>query len=85
MQSDKFHHVEITLQPFERGHTLGTVKLDGVELRNVRSVKIESGHSQITEVTFTVIAAATVNALGANVVFGEEDGWLTIDNDNSNG
>lgn len=64
---DKFHHVEVTLQPFEHGHTVGVVKLDGVELRNVRCVKIESGHDQITEVTLTVIASACAIVNGAKV------------------
>lgn len=63
----EFHHVEVTLQPFEHGHTLGVVKLDGEELRNVRSIKIESGHNQVTEVTFTVIASVSAMVNGAKV------------------
>lgn len=67
MANDKFHHIEITLQPFERGHTLGTVKLDGEELSNVRGIKIESGYDQVTEVTLTVIANVTATINGAKV------------------
>jgi hypothetical protein len=67
LQSDKFHHVEVTLQPFEHRHTLGVVKLDGEELSNVRGVKIEAGHDQITEVTITLIASVSAMVNGAKV------------------
>jgi hypothetical protein len=67
LANDKFHHVEVTLQPFEHRHTLGVVKLDGEELSNVRSIKIESGHDQITEVTLTLIASVSATVNGAKV------------------
>ena len=65
--ASEFHHVEVTLQPFEQGHTLGTVKLDGEELRNVRGIKIESGYDQVTEITLTLIASVSATVNGAKV------------------
>ena len=67
MANDKFHHVEVTLQPFEHGHTLGTVKLDGEELSNVRGIKIESGYDKVTEITLTIIASVSATVNGAKV------------------
>ncbi len=67
MANDKFHHVEVTLQPFEHSHTLGTVKLDGEELSNVRGIKIESGYDKVTEITLTIIASVSATVNGAKV------------------
>ncbi len=62
MSSDsKYHHftIEVAALPTE-GHTKGKVLMDGIELKGVRGVQLKTWYSEVTEVTLTFIAGATL-------------------------
>jgi hypothetical protein len=63
----KFHKITVDLAAVEKGHTLGTVYMDGVAVHGVRAIKIESSYQSVTEVTLTMIANVAVEVDGAEV------------------
>lgn len=62
-----YHHIAIDLFAIPEGRSKGTVTLDGVELKGVRSIRVESRHDDVTEVTLTLIASVSGTIDGARV------------------
>lgn len=61
MSSDKYHHFVIDVEAVPtRGHTKAKVLMDGIELKGVRGIKVKSWYSEVTEVTLTFVAGATL-------------------------
>lgn len=63
----KFHNVRINLAATRRNNTKGTVYIDGMEIKNVKSITIESSYDSTTEVTMTLFANVTADIDGAKV------------------
>ena len=53
--------------------TVGKVFLNGVELRDVRSVKVEAGYDRVTEVTIMIMASVTADIADAELTVVEAD------------
>jgi hypothetical protein len=51
--------------------TVGKVFLNGVELRDVRAIKVEAGYNRVTEVTITMIASVTADIADAETTLVE--------------
>jgi hypothetical protein len=71
LQNDKepkFHKITINLAAIEKGHTLGSVQMDGVVVKGVRSIDIHASHQDVTEVTLTLIASVDAEIFGAEVL-----------------
>lgn len=70
----KFHHIKVKLNAYDTGEkiTLGTVELDGIALKGVRTILVRGGYKQVTEVTLTFIASVEADIDRPEVLDGED-------------